>query len=284
MSRSLSIAISLAILVSMLLLFFLKLSPLLSNQYYDLNTIIDPVVLISNLNDSIELGSYYQSIEIILDYYCNFLHILHQKTQHVIYDESFVMVLILILPVVVYFTIKDGYRLKKNFLETLPNSYLEPIMQLIVDLRVILYDWIKDQLIIVVTIGGLTTIALYTLGVPYALTLGLALGLAHLIPYFGSIIGAFVLLTVVILDSGSILTAIALVVALATIRLIYQLLFSTLKSIKIIQIHPLFIVILLLIGAYMWGYFGLFFVIPFTTILFIILRQSYILFTKYNII
>ncbi|MBN1153739.1 AI-2E family transporter [candidate division KSB1 bacterium] len=283
-SPDLSLMLCMISLITIISLFIFKLIPVYSIEFNHMNQIIEPNVLLSNLKNSLNLQINSHTIHFLIDQYSKFINFLFSRTKNLFFDDSSLLVISITIPVFVFLILRDGARLKRNFLQMLPNIYFEPIMQLFIDIKGILFIWLKEQLIMILIVGVLATVALSSLRVPYPFILGLALGLSHLIPYFGSFIGAIIILTVILLDSGSILTAVALIIALALIRLIYKLLFLSLRSMSIIKVHPIFIIILLLIGASMWGFFGLLFTIPFTTVFFIIIKQSFTTLSDYNLI
>ena len=281
---NLSLLIVMSILIAVILLLSFCIIPIFSDEFSQMSRLNDPSIISTNLKESITPGSGNHTIQLFIDQYCKLLHFLFNRTQTVLYDGSSLLIMIINIPVFVFLLLRDGSRLRKIFLRMLPNLYFEPIMQLIIDLKNSLSVWLKEQIIMILIVGLLTTTALYSLKIPFPLTLGFALGFSHLIPYFGSLIGAFMILTVVLFDSGSILIALTLLVALALIKLVYQLLFLSMKTVNMIKIHPIFLIVFLLIGTYVWGFIGLLFIMPFMTIFFIIIKQSIDTLSDYSLI
>lgn len=56
------------------------------------------------------------------------------------------------------------------------------------EIRLNLLDWLKGRLISMAIVGALSTVALYVIGVPGALSLGIFAGLVSFVPYIGPIV------------------------------------------------------------------------------------------------
>jgi predicted PurR-regulated permease PerM len=58
---------------------------------------------------------------------------------------------------------------------------------ILADLGITLRAWVVGQIIAMVVLGGLTTLGLWALGVPYFLAFGVFAGVAALVPFFGTL-------------------------------------------------------------------------------------------------
>jgi predicted PurR-regulated permease PerM len=113
-----------------------------------------------------------------------------------------VIAVLVIIPFISFFLLKDNRRILQGLLQTIPNKYFEMSYYVLkkVTLRLGLYvrAWIFDATFVGVMIG----FGFYFIGVPNALPLGVIAGLGHLIPYFGPIIGGIPALIVSIVQYG----------------------------------------------------------------------------------
>jgi len=85
------------------------------------------------------------------------------------------------------------------YLSRHPGIYVEGVVALVpprrrrlargilADLRSALRAWVVGQAIAMVLLGGLTTLGLWALGVPYFLAFGVFAGVAALVPFFGTL-------------------------------------------------------------------------------------------------
>ncbi|MCX6556483.1 MAG: AI-2E family transporter, partial [Candidatus Aminicenantes bacterium] len=93
------------------------------------------------------------------------------------------------IPFMTFFLLKDGRRLKKSLIESMPNRYFEMTISLLHKIEGQLGSYIRGQMLVSLCIGILAITALAILGVPYFLIIGAMAGLANMIPYFGPIVG-----------------------------------------------------------------------------------------------
>lgn len=174
--------------------------------------------------------------------------------------SSFTM--IITLPFITFFLLKDGQQMKKYLIQKVPNRYFEMSLNLMYKTNKQLGNYIRGQLLVSTVIGTLAIIALYSLDVPYFFVIGIVAGLANMIPYFGPIVGALPAILVVIIETGSFGPVIGVVIAFAIIQLLDNVLVSPLIVSKSVHIHPMAVIIVILIGSQVGGILGMLVAVP----------------------
>ena len=208
--------------------------------------------------------------------------LLNKTTQNSQNDIS-ITILLIIIPIITFFLLKDGYYLKRSIMQIVSNRYFEMILDLIYKLNRKLSRWLKEQLLTVLIIGGLTSTAFYLLNIPYFLILGIITGAACLIPYYGLFIGAIISIMITFMEIGSSNLLLGMIIAFATIKLCHNLFISPLLSSHVIHLHPLIIILALLIGSYMWGLLGMLLIVPLTSVLILIGKEIYYSIKQYRL-
>jgi len=216
------------------------------------------------------------------EFHAIFIFLVH-KSIDIFPAQVTLFILIVIIPVLTYLLLRDGYYLKKSVLQRLPNRYFEMMMEFFYRINQQLTSWLKRQLFIAFIVGGLTIVALYLLNVSHFLINGTMVGLAHLIPYYGPVIGAVVVVLITLIETGSWKLVLAIIIALATIKLLYNLVFAQLIKINSIFLHPLIILLLILTGSFLWGLIGMLIIVPITTVVAFVCREIYWSMKNYNI-
>ncbi|HET6599752.1 MAG TPA: AI-2E family transporter, partial [Burkholderiaceae bacterium] len=79
---------------------------------------------------------------------------------------------------------------RRGWLQLVPAGSREAARDAVIETGHALRSWLRTQLIMMVTIGVLTTLGLWAIGVPSVLALGLLAGLAEFVPVIGPIIAA----------------------------------------------------------------------------------------------
>ena len=198
-----------------------------------------------------------------------------EKFLYALFDQSFrllpsvipLAIALVLIPFMTFFLLKDSRRLKHSFVRLLPNRYFEMAASLMHKIECQLGSYIRGQLLVSLCIGTLAVTALALLRVPYFLLIGMAAGLANMIPYFGPIVGAVPAVILNVIAKGSLRAALPVIVAFLLIRLIDDTLVSPNILGRSLHIHPLLVIMVIFIGGEMFGIMGLLLCIPFTGII-----------------
>ena len=159
-------------------------------------------------------------------------------------------------------------KLFVNFLcKIVPTKEHKRLIDILVNIGSIVQNYIVGLLIEMFIVAGLTTGGLMLLGVPYAILLGVITALLNLIPYIGILCAAF--LTVLAALTAS--TDPSIVIKIGFMIWGIQLFDNNFLVPKIVgnkvQINALVSIIIVLMGAALWGIPGMFLSIPFIAVL-----------------
>lgn len=193
------------------------------------------------------------------------------------------VIMIVLIPFMTFFLLKDAPQMKKNFIQMVPNRYFEMSLSLLYKTSHQLGSYIRGQLLVSLCIGSLSIIALYILDVPYFFFIGILAGLANMIPYFGPIAGAVPAIVLNFIDKGTFGAAAMVVVAFAVIRLIDDTIISPNILARSVEIHPLMVIIVIFIGGNMFGLLGLLLCIPVTGIINVTVKEVIWSFKNYRL-
>jgi predicted PurR-regulated permease PerM len=167
---------------------------------------------------------------------------------------------IIIVPVIVFYLLKDAEYFKRQSLLWLPKKHRNKAILLFRDIDNAFGKFIRGQIIVATFIGILTTTALSIINVKYAVFLGLFAGLANVIPYFGPIIGLVPTVLFALFDSPS-----KALYAAAAFILIQQI-ESGILTPKIIGesvgVHPVYVILSLFVGGKLMGIAGMIIAVP----------------------
>jgi len=169
---------------------------------------------------------------------------------------------ILSIPIFLFYLLKDSARLNNGFYSGLPQWLSIHVRNLTHIIEVVLGRYIRAQLLLGFIVGYACFLVLFILRVPFAPTLGVIAGITELIPILGPWIGGAIAFTVTLATVPDK----ALLVAL--LFLVIQLFENNLLVPRIhgyyMRIHPAITLVLLVIGAYVAGIWGVILIVPFT--------------------
>ncbi|MDI6736419.1 MAG: AI-2E family transporter [bacterium] len=182
--------------------------------------------------------------------------------------------LIILVPLITFFLLKDGRRLKKAFIALVPNRYFETSLNLMNKIDIQITNFIRGQLLDVLIVSILYIIGLYLIGLDYYIILGIIMGISILIPYFGPAMGTIPAIAVALLSSQPILI-IGIIVVLIIVQLIDNALICPTVVAQSVKLHPLLIVFGVLTGGQLLGVWGMLLTIPIISILKVIIEEFY---------
>ena len=186
------------------------------------------------------------------------------------------------VPFLVFFFLKDGRAMKKQFISIVPNRYFEFALDLVYKMDVQLGNYLRSQFTDAVVFGVLATIALWLLGVKYFLFIGVFAGLANLIPYVGPIAGALPAVAVALFDTGDVTLALQIVLAFVILKLTDDMLVQPLLVAKGVHLHPLLVLLAIIIGGELFGMLGMLLAVPATGFVKVVLQESIVTLKKYR--
>ena len=149
-------------------------------------------------------------------------------------------------------------RLMKMFMKkTTYNS----VASYVVKSNRIFYKFVGAQFLDACILGTLATIILAIIGVPYAVTFGILLGVFNMIPIFGSIFGT-IITTIVTIFTGGWMLALITFIALLILQQIDANFIGPKITGDALGLKPLLIIFAIVVGGHYFGIVGMFVAVP----------------------
>ena len=194
-----------------------------------------------------------------------------------------VLAVLIIVPFITFFLLKDNRRILQGILHTVPNKYFEMsyyvLKKVTLQLGLFVRAWIFDATFVGVLIG----FGFYFIGVPNALPLGVIAGLGHLIPYFGPVIGGIPAIIVSIVQYGD-LSQVPLILLVVLITYTFDNGFVQPSVFgKSVDMHPIVIILLIISGGILFGLMGMLLAVPVATVIKTLSKEIYFATKNYRI-
>ena len=161
---------------------------------------------------------------------------------------------------VAIYLLADSGRFKRGFIRAMPPVYRDDAQTLWDDVGDSLSRYLGGLLISLSFQGVVSTLALFALGVPYSLLLGIWTAIAAIVPYVGSYIGGVPAVVAALFVSP--LTALLTAVAYFTINQIDGNLIAPRVQGQAIRVHPLLIFLAVIAGGEVAGLWGALLAVP----------------------
>jgi putative permease len=180
-------------------------------------------------------------------------------------------VYLLLVPILVFFFMKDKQRLVAWFAGFLPRE--RPLANQVweeVDRQI--GNYARGKMWEILIVGSVTFVVFTLLGLQYALLLSVLTGFSVLIPYIGALVVALPVGIVAFLQWGVTPEFWWVVVSYGVIQFLDGNLLVPLLFSEAVNLHPVAIIAAVLVFGGMWGFWGVFFAIPLATVIQAILR------------
>jgi putative permease len=173
----------------------------------------------------------------------------------------------MLAPFLAFFLLKDGQNILKNIFALVPNRFFELSINLQHQINDQMGGFIRARMMEASIVGLVVWVGLWTIDFPYATLLAVFAALTNLIPYIGPIIGMVPPLIIALIN-GTPLLGISLVLLPYMIAQIIDMFFIIpLVVAKIVDLHPVTVIISFIIGAQVMGVLGMIISIPVASIL-----------------
>lgn len=274
LSRTVSSSLILLIFSAVCILTFVVLVPIITQQ--SINLVQEtPDIWKEGQEWLLTLPQLYPNF-IQVDHIQSMLHGLNEKIVQVgetIISASFsslgdlgaLLIYLVLVPLMVFFMLKDKQLLIDNLSKLLPNER-RLIKQVGTEMNSQIANYIRGKVIEIIIVGGVSAATFAFMDLRYAILLGVLVGFSVLIPYIGAAVVTLPVAIVALFQWGISPEFWYLMVAYGIIQaldgnLLVPILFS-----EAVSLHPIYIIIAVLFFGGLWGFWGVFFAIPLATL------------------
>jgi predicted PurR-regulated permease PerM len=181
---------------------------------------------------------------------------------------------VVVIVIATIYAVARPRPLVNGFVALFPAGRRQEVREILADIYGTVQRWFVGQLGSMLVIGVLSSVALYLIGVPFALLLGIFSGLVSFIPFVGPLISVIppVLLALI----GTPVDALWVVLAYAIIQTIESYLLQPLIMSRAVSLHPAVVMFALLIMGTLFGLVGVLLAVPLVATLHVLLRELWI--------
>jgi putative permease len=181
----------------------------------------------------------------------------------------------LLVPLFLYFFFMESNRLYRVLMETIPNPIFEKTYVLSTQFNTKFGEYIIAKFIEATILGTLVTIGLIIIGFPYPFILGFIAGVTNILPYIGPLIGLLPAIAVGLLSKDPNASVLSVIVVFGIANLIDMILIFPLLVSKIVNLHPILVVVSIIVGSQLGGVVGMIVIIPFIAFFKLLFKEIY---------
>ena len=180
-------------------------------------------------------------------------------------DVFTVLVYLVVVPLLVFFLLKDKEEIQQWFRRFVPEDRnLAYSVWKEVDVK--MGNYIRGKMLEIVIVGVATFIPLKYMGMNYAATMSLLVGLSVIIPYVGAVAVTIPVAMIAWFQWGASSDFVYLMIAYLVVQFLDGNILVPLLFSEVVNMHPAAIIIAVLFFGGMWGVWGVFFAIPLATL------------------
>lgn len=175
--------------------------------------------------------------------------------------------------VVTAYLLTDRPALGRKARELLPARHQEAIMRVVSEIDSNIHAYYRGLLLVCLILGVIYSAGLLICGVDFAVLLGVAGGLADMVPYLGLVVGMLPALAFALVPYVGILKPIGVIAVFA----IGETLAGVYLAPKIIGrrvgLHPVIVLLAIMVFGRLFGFLGVVFAVPLAAVLRVLLRE-----------
>jgi len=210
LKKNISIYIIFVILIVLLVLPFVKLVPIIKEESENLQFYLPKLETFVRAKFT-ELQTYSSEkigIEINNNIFEDAVYNLEDGFKSAIFKVpnyvASILEWIFLVPIFLFFLMKEGHALRKGILQLVPNSFFERGYNLYSQFHKKLGDYILAKFIEATIVGLLIGTGLAVMGVRFAVLLGLLAAITNIIPYVGPVLGTVPALILAMVEYGTV--------------------------------------------------------------------------------
>ncbi len=184
-----------------------------------------------------------------------------------------VLVNLLLIPVVMFYLLKDWDVMVARVASLVPRPWMGTATRVARAMDAVVGEFLRGQLAVIITLSLYYAVALWAVGLDYALPIGILTGVLSFVPFLGFGLGMILALLVAVLQFSD-WTGVAWV---AGIYLVGQVVESYVVTPRLVGervgLHPVAVIFVLAAFGQLFGFVGVLLAVPLAAVLLVALRE-----------
>ncbi len=176
-------------------------------------------------------------------------------------------IIFVLAPIIAFYLLVDLPRIRAVLRGLVPERARGDVMVVSRRLSRAIGGYFRGQLAVAFVVGVMSSVAMLIIDLPFWLIVGMVAGLFNMIPLIGPWIGAVPGIIIAFTTGGGLSQAIWVAVAMAIVQQIDNHFISPLVMQRAVKLHPAVVMLTLLAGGTLLGFFGLLLAVPTVAVL-----------------
>jgi len=181
---------------------------------------------------------------------------------------------LVIIPVAMFYLLRDFDEINDKALALIPGRFRDSVLALVKDIDATLAGFVRGQLMAALLMGILYCIGLFACGTPMSLFIGLAAGLASLVPYLGLVLGFVPAAFMTFAQSHEWMSVLGVAGVFAVVQALEGMVITPRVVGDSIGLHPIVIMVAVLLGAEFFGFVGVLLGVPIAAVINVLCKKG----------
>ena len=180
-----------------------------------------------------------------------------------------------LIPVVAFYLLRDWDVMIDRLREMLPRSMEPSVVGLATECDAVIGNFMRGQLAVMLALSVIYTLGLYAVGLDLALLIGLGAGLVSFVPYLGFAVGVVTAGIAALFQFQDVLHLMLVVGVFGFGQLMESLVLTPVLLGDRIGLHPVLVIFAVMVGGFMFGFFGVLLAVPVAAVGMVLLRHAH---------
>ncbi len=183
-----------------------------------------------------------------------------------------VIVYVVLVPLLVFFFLKDDRRILNWCSQFLPRKR-NVISRVWEEVNNQIGNYVRARVLEMIIVGLVSVVTFKVMGLQYAILLGVLVGVSAIVPYIGAVVSTIPIVIIALLQWGWSAHFAYLIIAFTIISLLDSNVLVPLLFSESMDLHPVAVIVAVIFFGAIWGFWGVFFAIPLATVVKTIIRE-----------
>jgi predicted PurR-regulated permease PerM len=184
-------------------------------------------------------------------------------------------IIFVLAPIIAFYLLVDLPHIREVCRALVPERARGDVMVVSRRLSHAIGGYFRGQLAVAIVVGTMASIGMLIIDLPFWLIVGMVAGLFNMIPLIGPWVGAVPGVAIALTTGGGLDQAITVAVVMAVVQQIDNHFISPIVMQRAVKLHPAVVMLALLAGGTLGGFFGLLLAVPATAVLKIVLGHAW---------
>ena len=180
---------------------------------------------------------------------------------------------LVLVPVVTFYLLRDWDILVAQVHDLIPRKYEPLVSRLTKECDVVLAEFLRGQLLLMLALGFMYSIGLWAVGLEFALLVGMLAGLVSFVPYLGAIVGIGIAGILAFMQFQDFLHLVYVGLVFGGGQAIEGMILSPILVGDRIGLHPVAVIFAVMAGGQLFGFFGVLLALPVAAVIVVLLRH-----------